>query len=217
MLTDVKTAVILTIIPNIILNMIFIFRGPRWRETIGYFYFMAFFVTIGTIFGSKLLIYASKDFLKGALALMLLAAIITNNKSTIRLTKFDQNNKLIQAIFGFAAGLMGGAVNIAVPFLTVYFVNTDYAPAVMSQAFNLCFIFSKISQAIILGAAGQFGIVEITIGAVLTLVAVVAQKPGLRMQDGISTETYKKYLNISTIVMAVLVTFDLLISLARNT
>ena len=191
------------------LNFIFIFRVPEWKKTITQFIFIASWVTIGTFFGSKLLLFTDKITLKIILLGMLFFAIITSNKKLIKVKHYGEKDKFVQAIFGLIAGIMGGAVNIAVPVLTMYFVNTDYTPGVMSQAFNLCFIFSKISQAIILAVSGEFGIREIVLGLFLCGVAYIFQKPGLKLQDKISRETYKRYLNISTIIMAILIFLDI--------
>lgn len=214
-LTDIKTAVIITIVPNVILNLIIIFRKSDWRKTINKFIFIATCVTAGTMLGSKILIHSSEIFLKGILVFMLVMAVLTTNKKFFQLKQYNLSGKLSQFLFGFTAGIMGGAVNISVPFLTIYFTNTEYSPAVMSQAFNVCFIFSKISQAFILGIDGNFGLLEILIGIFLSLVAIKSQKPGLKLQDRISKEVYKKYLNIFTILITLFVSIDFIYSVVN--
>ena len=72
LLTDVKTAVLVTVIPNIAVNVISILRGGRWRESIGRHWPVAAAVVAGTLVGTRLLLVAPPEPLKVLLAAMII-------------------------------------------------------------------------------------------------------------------------------------------------
>ncbi|HET9753169.1 MAG TPA: TSUP family transporter, partial [Myxococcales bacterium] len=71
LLLDVKTAVLVTVIPNIAINLISIARGGRWGRSVGRHWPVAAFVACGTVMGSRLLISAPVAPLQLLLAAML--------------------------------------------------------------------------------------------------------------------------------------------------
>src|SRR6202166_840082 len=65
-LVDIKTAVLITVVPNIAVNMVSVVRGGNWRESIGRHWPMAVWVVLGTIISTHCLLVAAPDVL-GAL------------------------------------------------------------------------------------------------------------------------------------------------------
>src|ERR1044071_4300263 len=68
LLVDVRTAVLVTVIPNIVLNLISIVRGGKWRESLGQHWPLALWVVIGTFFGTRLLLASRPEPLQLLLA-----------------------------------------------------------------------------------------------------------------------------------------------------
>src|SRR6516225_11333444 len=56
LLVDIKTAVLVTVLPNITVNVISILRGGNWRASIGRYWPLAVWVVLGTLIGSHLLL-----------------------------------------------------------------------------------------------------------------------------------------------------------------
>ena len=50
LLVDVKTAVLVTVVPNIALNLISVARGGKWGQSVGEHWPLAGWVVIGTFF-----------------------------------------------------------------------------------------------------------------------------------------------------------------------
>ena len=71
MMTDIKTAVILTVFPNIAVNLICIATGGNWRLSIGKYWPVAVYVLIGTVVGTQILLITDSEPLKLFLALMI--------------------------------------------------------------------------------------------------------------------------------------------------
>ena len=71
LLVDVKTAVLVTVVPNIALNLISVARGGKWGQSVGEHWPLAGWVVIGTFFGTRLLLTLRPEPLQ-----LLLAVII---------------------------------------------------------------------------------------------------------------------------------------------
>jgi hypothetical protein len=71
LLIDVKTAVFVTVIPNIAVNVVSILRGGNWRESIGRHWPLAIWVALGTIVGTRVLLVAPPELLQVVLAAMI--------------------------------------------------------------------------------------------------------------------------------------------------
>src|ERR1700704_1986248 len=56
LLVDIKTAVLITVVPNIAVNIVSILRGGNWRESIGRHWPMAMWVVFGAVIGKNFLL-----------------------------------------------------------------------------------------------------------------------------------------------------------------
>lgn len=202
--TDLKTAVVLTVIPNIALNTMSILRGgnlgasllPHWR--------LPCYVLLGSLVGTHFLIGIPGAPLKILLAVMMLVSVAMN-----RIKGFDwgfirRSPRTWEAVAGLTGGLLSGTVNVSVPPLAIYFMALGLAPTATIQIFNLCFIVGKLTQAGSLAAAGEIGWGDLPGNLGLTVLAVGALLLGMRLQARTSPAQYRKYLNLSLVAMALL-------------
>lgn len=201
LLTDMKTAVLITVLPNILLNTLSILRGGNWRHSLARHWCLAAYVLLGSLAGTQLLIGLPVLPLKLALALMMLVSVNLN-----RLQKMDWSpltrHRLSEAAFGLIAGVLSGTVNVSVPPLAIYFMGMDLSPTAMVQVFNLCFIVGKLTQAGTLAAHGEFTLTILWQSALLTVLAVACLFPGMRIQSSIPAATYRAWLNKTLLLMA---------------
>ena len=71
LMTDIKTAVLLNLLPNMTVNIISVIQGGRWRASLGVHWPVAAYALIGSFIGASVLIVAPQEPLR-----LLLAAII---------------------------------------------------------------------------------------------------------------------------------------------
>jgi uncharacterized membrane protein YfcA len=204
LLIDVKTAVLVTVIPNVAVNLISILRGGRWRESIGQHWPVAVCVVAGTLIGTRLLIAAPAEPLR-----LLLAAMIVIYLQQDRLRRLDWSfiaraPRRAGIGFGLVGGILSGAVNVAAPPLIIYFMTLGLRPVAMTQALNLCFLAGKATQAASLGIAQPGGTALLARSLPLTAVAVAALLAGMRLQSRMQPETYRRVLRGTLWVMACL-------------
>ena len=81
--TDIKTAIVLNLLPTLTVNAIDVVRGGNWRASLGEYWRVAVYVAIGSFLGAQVLVYAPAEPLRLALAAMIFAI------STVRLAALD--------------------------------------------------------------------------------------------------------------------------------
>jgi len=170
--TDVRTAVVMTLLPNIAVNLISLAKGGNWRESLGKYWHIAVYVIVGTLMGTRLILITPAEPL-----MLLLAAIIVIYLKQDAFTQIDwgainRHPELAGMVFGLLGGVLSGAVNVALPPLLIYFTTLGLAPLVMTQILNLCFLAGRATQIAALGGVGQFG-AEVLVGAVPATVSAI--------------------------------------------
>lgn len=202
LLADLRTAVLITVLPNIAVNLVSIVRGGNWRASIGKHWPIAAYVLVGSIIGTHILIDMPAEPMKLALAVMILVYLNLSRVKKLDWSRLRRHPLISEMGFGLVAGVLSGTVNVTVPPLAVYFMALNLAPAGMVHLFNLCFIVGKGTQAVTLGAAGQFTAKVLWLSAVLIALSMAFLWAGLRVQGRMSTATYQRWLNATLFLMA---------------
>jgi uncharacterized membrane protein YfcA len=204
LLIDVKTAVLVTVIPNVAINSISILRGGRWRESIGQHWPVAVCVVAGTLIGTRLLIAAPAEPLRLVLAAMILVYLQQDRLRRLDWSWIARAPRGSGIAFGLVGGILSGAVNVAAPPLIIYFMTLQLSPLAMTQTLNLCFLAGKSTQAVSLVLAGAGGKGLLVASVPLTALAVAALLGGMSLQARMQPETYRKALRGTLWVMAFL-------------
>lgn len=203
MLVDVRTAMLVLLIPTMSINVASIAPGGRWRLSIGRFWPLALCVAAGSVSGTRLLIGTDPAPYKLLLAIVLLFYLGIQQRGP-RMPWIKTHPLAAMVIFGLAAGLLAGTVNAAVPVLIVYALELGLAPVVTVQVFNFCFLTGKLAQAFTFGAAGFLTarIVLMTIPA--ALLALGGLWIGSRLRSRVDTAAYHNWLRRTLFVIAIL-------------
>jgi len=194
LVVDVKTAVLVTVLPNIAVNIVSILRGGNWRESIGKYWPLALWVVLGTLAGSRLLLTAPHEPLQLLLALMIVVFLMQDRLGRLDWSWVKRKPQLAAFFFGLLAGVLSGAVNVALPPLVIYLMTQQLSPIALTQTLNLCFIAGKTVQAIALGVSDAQSQQMLYASLPLIPLAVVAVYAGMRLQSRISAETYNRLL-----------------------
>jgi len=148
--TDVLTAVLITLLPTMAVNLLVIGRGSLERlRDMRQHLLIGPFVLLGTLIGSLLLLWFDpRPFL------LLLAAAILLYLNQDRLKKLDfgwvrRQTILSYVIFGLTAGLMAGTVNVMLPVLIILFLELRIATTSMVVLFNINFFSGKLAQSLL--------------------------------------------------------------------
>ncbi len=203
MVVDVRTAMLVLLIPTMSINVASIVEGGRGRFSAGRFWPLAVCVAAGSVAGTRLLIGTDPAPYKLLLAAVLLAYLVIQQRG-LRMPWIKNRPRAAMIVFGLAAGLLAGTVNAAVPALIIYALELGLSPLATVQVFNFCFLVGKLSQAVTFGAAGLFtgAVVLNTIPA--ALLALAGLWVGARLRSRVDTTTYRGWLRRALFVIAIL-------------
>ena len=201
---DVQTAILITLFPNIVVNILSIIKGGNWSQSIGRYWPLAIYASIGSMIGTEILITAPPEPFKLLLAILIIIYLNTSRLSRIKLDWIGTQRHFSMAVFGLVAGLMGGTTNVMLPILVIFALELGLATTVMIQVFNLCFMMGKITQVGVFSLEGllDVGLLFATIPAVI--VSAVILLIGMRLRDRIKTETYRRFLNYLLVITSVI-------------
>jgi uncharacterized protein len=210
LLVDVKTAVLVTVVPNIAVNLLSILRGGSWGKSVGRHWPVAACVACGAVLGSRLLISAPAAPLQLLLAAMLVVYLEQHRLRLLDWSFIARSPRASGIGFGLVGGVLSGAVNVSAPPLIIYFMTLGLEPVAMTQVLNLCFVAGKATQAASL-AASQAGAARLLVVSLpLTAIAAAAVLAGTRIQSRMLPETYRKILRATLWAMAFLLTAQVL-------
>jgi len=201
MLTDVRTAILLLVLPTATINIVNILKGGRWHRSIAIYWPLAIYGMIGSFIGSHLLIAVPAELFRPLLAGMLIL-YLNAERIGAGLGWIHRYPRLAQAGFGLMAGVLGGTVNVMLPVLIIYALEMRLPKTATIQVFNFCFLFGKLTQGIVFVQAGLMTGHVLSLSVPLALLAVVVLFLGLRWRDRIPTATYRRWLRYLLAVMA---------------
>ena len=203
MLTDVRTAILLLVIPTATLNVVNIIKGGHWDRSIAIYWPLALYGMLGSFIGSLLLIAISAELfrplLAGMLILYLNAERIGAGFGWVR-----QRPRLAMAVFGLAGGLLGGTANVMLPALIIYALEMRLPKTVTIQVFNFCFLFGKLTQGAVFVQNDLMTGDVLGLSIPLALLSILVLFLGLYLRDKISTATYRRWLRHLLAVMALI-------------
>ena len=207
MVVDVRSAILILLIPTMSINIASIFEGGRGRLAVGRFWPLVVCVSAGSVIGTRLLIGTDPAPYKLLLAAVLLAYLVIQQRG-LRMPWIKNRPRAAMLVFGLAAGLLAGTVNAAVPALIVYALELGLPPLVTVQVFNFCFLVGKLSQAFTFGAAGLFTATVILNTIPAALLALAGLWAGARLRSRVDTDTYRGWLRRALFVIAILLVFQ---------
>ena len=204
MVSDIRSAVILVLLPCLATVVASIVKGGPLREVLLEFWAMPIYAFCGALLGTRLFIaYPQVPFS------LLLAAVILVYLNLDRLGGTDwpwirNRRRLCGALFGFLGGVSEGTANIAAPPLVVYYLGIGIGPATLVQALNLCFLTGKTTQFATLTLSGGVSATQWLITLPLALFAVGAVLAGVHVRNRIDAATYRSWLKRALFVIALI-------------
>jgi len=202
LVTDVKSAIVLNLLPNFLVNLIGVVRGGNWRASLGKYWPVAFYVLIGSFLGAQFLIVAPQEPLRLLLALIIIAYLYQHRLAQLNWSWLARHPRLSEFAFGMTGGFFSGSVNNSLPPLLIYFMLLGVEATVMTQVLNLCFLGGKVVQAGTLGLSGEIRLSAALANVPLTAIALTGLYAGTRLQKRFSRQGYSRALRAVLAVIA---------------
>jgi hypothetical protein len=186
---DVKSAVALLIVPNIVMDALQARRQGSIRPTLRRFAALLAFGALGTYVGTRLLVVLSVRTATAALGTVVIAvALINASRWALRVP--PAATRWLDPVAGTVAGVMGGLTNVPGTPLVLYFVALGLPKREFVRAVAVTFLVYKLFQ---LGTVVWFGLLTTWLFVVslgLTLVALAGFRMGLAIQDRLDQATF---------------------------
>jgi uncharacterized membrane protein YfcA len=208
LVTDIKTAIVLNMLPTLTLNLVSVVRGGNWSESLGRYWHLAIYVAIGSFLGAQVVIFSPTEPLRLLLAAVIFAYLYQERLARLDWSWLSRHRRASTAVFGVTGGVFSGTVNNSLPVLLIYFLLLGESVTVMTQTMNYCFFFGRSVQAVTLGAAGEISMAAALANIPLTLVAIGGHFVGARVQRLFSAETFNRLLKRILLVMGLLLTLQ---------
>lgn len=202
--TDMRTAVILVLLPCLATVITNIVRGGTPREVLARFWWLPVWMLLGAAAGTRLFVL----FPQFPYAL-LLAGVVLFYLNLERIGRMEwpwmkNHDKVVGALFGFLAGLSEGTANVAAPPLIIYLLGVGLSPLLLVPAMNLCFATGKTTQFFTFVASGGVDPVQWLMTLPLAALAVAASLHGITVRSRIDGAAYRIWLRRALLAMAVL-------------
>lgn len=201
LVTDVRTAILLLVVPTMVINLANIFSGGRWERSLAVYWPLAVYGMVGSFFGTKLLVVMSPEPFRPLLAAMLILYLYADRLGR-QLSWVHRFPRAAMAVFGLAGGVLAGTVNVMLPALIVYALEVRMPKTVMIQVFNFCFLFGKLTQGAVFAHAGLMTANVVTPSLILAAIGLMVMLGGMRIRDRIPADTYRRWLRCLLAVLA---------------
>jgi uncharacterized membrane protein YfcA len=191
LVVDVKTAFLVLIVPNIVMDGLQFVRSGAHGVTARRLLPLVAAGAVGMVLGTRLL-----AMLPARTVMLILGGFILTFV-TLSVTRLSPRlpprwEPWASPVVGFVAGVVGGVTNVPGTPLVLYFYALDRPKREFVSAVAFCFVLYKLVQ---LGAVTWYGLMSgplLAWSLLLTLVALAAFALGLRVQDRMEPRTFNR-------------------------
>jgi uncharacterized membrane protein YfcA len=187
MFTDLQTAIIYTLIPTLLVNILSIRSEGNFFEAVKKFYPLAILAMIGT----QIIIHFNTDLFKFILVFVILLYLFFDYKK-VEFPFIRENPNISKTIFGIGSGIIGGLTNVMSATLIIYVLESKFTKKEIVQSFNICFLFGKVVQIILFTSAGIFTQTEISQSLLPLVFISIAIFVGIKIRNKINPVAYAK-------------------------
>jgi uncharacterized protein len=202
--TDVRTAVLVTLFPNIVVNVASAMSGTGWRENLRRYWAMPLWVLVGTVVGTQVVLFAPANPLRLFLAAVIVLYLEQDRFRRIDWTVIQRHPAGSGFVVGVLGGFLSGTVNVMLPPLLIYFSTLGVAPVVMTQVMNACFLVGKVSQAVVFALHGRVTWEGLAWTLPVCVVGYAGYVVGRRLQPRVPPAAYRKMIRAVLWAMALL-------------
>jgi uncharacterized membrane protein YfcA len=203
---DLRTAILLTLVPTVSINLVSILTERHWREALRNYWPIPAFTIIGSFLGTQVLLEVDPEPFRMLLAVMMIGYLVSEH--------LHRGEHLVQvprwgmALFGLLLGLFAGVVNIFSPLVVIYALYTQMPAALMVATFNLSFITSKSGQILGFISHGAFDLEIVGLTLLALPLILGALWLGIRIRKRVDVETYRGMLRAALWVISIAILID---------
>lgn len=197
LVTDIRTAILLTLLPTIIINLISIFSDRSWRQALRDFWPLPATAVVGSWLGTQVILHTDPEPFRLLLAAIIVLYLVVDRLRGKKVRPRCRATVSLMIATGMIAGVLAGLVNVLVPILIIFALETGVATKLLVPIFNVSFLLSKAGQTAGFVAAGAVTPKLIVTVIPLTIVAIAMLWWGIKIRQRSDVERYKVLLKAS--------------------
>ncbi|HCY86256.1 MAG TPA: hypothetical protein DHV36_14070 [Desulfobacteraceae bacterium] len=201
MITDVRSAILILVLPTILLNIANMLHGGRWGKSIARYWPLALYGMGGSYLGTQLLIVVPAEVFRPVLAAAMIL-YLNAERIGVGFSWVRSHPRIAAAVFGTLAGLLGGTVNVMLPALVIFALEIRMDKTAMIQVFNFCFLFGKLTQGAVFVSAGLLTAEILKSAVPLAALSLPLMLAAMKIRNRLPEETYRRWLRILLYIMA---------------
>jgi uncharacterized membrane protein YfcA len=188
---DVKVAVPLLVLPNVLLDGIQARRGGDFAATARRLVVLLGFGAVGMVIGTRLLVGLPSRVVTLVLGGFVLAFVVLN-ATRFRLRVPDHWERWLSAPVGLLAGIVGGITNVPGTPLIIYFYALGMDKRMFVRSVALSFIVYKVTQLGALAWYGAFSTALLPASLGLVVAGFLGFTIGVRVQDRLDQHAFNR-------------------------
>ena len=202
LLLDIRTAVTILIIPNIVMDIAQVFRGGFPYSVLKRFAWLLALTVFGVFAGTKILVTLPLWVLNLCLGAMVLMFVLSSLLS-VEFTVSPRSERFAAPIAGILTGLLNGMTNAAGPALAIYLYSLKLQKVEFIKSIATIFIVTKVSQLAAVSTWNLFTHANLLLSLEVTLLVLLGFYVGLKTQDRVNQGTFNRGILIFLFVLGV--------------
>lgn len=200
--TDMRTAVILILLPCVATTVTNIVMSGPFMHTLRRYWFMPLCMLVGAGIGARLFVAFPQFPFALLLAGVILLYLYLDHLGRVEWAFVPRHRVAAGVGFALLAGLSEGSANVAAPPLLMYLFSLNVDRTAFVQILNLCFTVGKPTQMAILTLEGGVTWTQWAATLPFVIIATGTTIVGIKMRDRIDARTYRRWLLRLLLVIA---------------
>ena len=205
LLLDIRIAVTILILPNIVMDITQTVRGGIPIEIFRRFAWLIAPTIIGVFLGTMVLVKLPLWILNLCLGIMVFVFVLSH----ILKFEFDISPRLesfLSPPVGFISGFLNGMTNAAGPSLAIYLISLKLEKKTFIKSIATIFVTTKLSQLIAVSTWNLFNWSTLTLSMQVLLFTLIGFYAGLKTQDRVNQKTFTRgLLGLLTVIGVTLI------------
>jgi len=203
LLTDIRTAIVVLLAPNILMDAVQIVRKRFPLEHLKRLWTMLAAGILGVFVGTWLLVSIPMrvvNLIVGAIVFVFVGQSLWAKAVALP----AEWEPVMSPAVGFAAGVLNGVSNTLSPIMAIYLLSLQLAKFDFVKSIALVFFSFKVAQTVAVWGWNLFTPARIWLSVVATVFAFVGFGVGLRVQDRINQQTFNRVLLVLLTLVGIL-------------
>lgn len=202
LILDIRTAVTILIIPNIVMDIAQVFRGSFPAEILRRFVWLILLTIVGVFLGTRLLVVLPLWVLNLSLGIMVLT-FVASNLLRLNFQIPPHLEGVLSPVVGVIGGFLNGMTNAAGPALAIYLYGLKLPKKEFIKSIATIFIVTKVTQLVAVSTWNLFTPSRILLSLEVTLFILAGFYAGLKTQDRVNQKTFNRGLLVLLCVIGV--------------